>query len=63
MVHIQLSNYEKRSKGNSRSLALKPSGGEPTGQVSNSQVSLSTVGVAVIELVPDSFSAGAESTT
>ena len=48
---------------NIRSLALNPSGGEPTGQVSYSQGMVRTVGVAVDEPVPDMFSAGHDNTT
>ena len=44
--------------GDVRLLVLNPSGGEPTGQVSYSQVSARTVGAAVDEPVPDMFSAG-----
>lgn len=47
----------------SRSLWLKPSAGEPAGQVSNSQGSVRTVGGALEVPVPDSFSAGADKIT
>lgn len=43
--------------------ALFPVAGEPTGQVLNSHSWVRTVGVAVDEPVPDSFSAGADRTT
>jgi hypothetical protein len=46
----------------SRSDALNPSGGEPMGHVSNSQVMLRGVAGASEEPVPDLFSVGAERT-
>ena len=46
-----------------RSSASDPVAGDPVGQVLNSQGSVSGVGVAELEPVPDLFSAGAESTT
>lgn len=45
-----------------RSEALKPSGGEPTGQVSNSHGISKGVAGASEEPVPDLFCAGAERT-
>lgn len=47
----------------SRSVALKPSAGDPVGQVSNSQGDVRGVGVVVLEEVPDLLSAGADKTT
>lgn len=44
----------------SRSLALKPVGPDPAGQVLNSHGNVRLVGVAVEEPVPDSLSAGAD---
>ena len=47
----------------SRSVALKPSAGEPVGQVLNSQGSVRVLGVFEEEPRPDWFTAGAERTT
>ena len=44
-------------------LEFEPTGGEPAGQVLYSQADDRTLGVAELDPVPDSFSAGAERTT
>lgn len=63
-VHVHtVSSPRSASAENSLSLALKPSAGEPVGQVSNSHGWRKGWGVALDEPVPDSFSAGADSTT
>ena len=46
-----------------RSVALKPSAGDPVGHVSNSQGDVQGVGVVVLDEVPDLLSAGADKNT
>jgi hypothetical protein len=50
-------------RSNIRSVELDPVGGDPAGQVSNSQGLVKVVAFLDKEPVPDWFSAGAESTT